>query len=210
MILFIHTNEINLNKHFQLKNIEVVDSIGELNLKKANSISLKDEIVILECDDSKIKLLVGLKWVIANFKITSIIFFDYIDPINTDVLGNHFLIPKKIYCINDLPLEWGNNPYVIYIESNNSINRKIRNVIQDTIQDFYYGNIISIDQKIINETTLNELNKLGNFDAYNNLIFTCNKFAKENNLDIYNICIGRPSSKKNLELRNFFEVLNIK
>ena len=71
----------------------------------------------------------------------------------------------------------------------------------------FYGNIISIDSNIVNKTLINELNNLDKFDAYNNLIFTCNKFANENEIDIYNICLGRPSTKKNFDLKKFFENL---
>ena len=77
-------------------------------------------------------------------------------------------------------------------------------IIRSTIA---HGNIISIDSNIINETLIEELYNLNKFDAHNNLIFTCNKFANDNEIDIYNICIGKPSSKTNFNLKKIFENL---
>ena len=207
MILLIHTNEINLKNHLYVKNIEKLETIGEMNFLKGTSVPLKDDVIIYKCNGSKIEMMVALKWIKLNFEINSIIFFDYVDAINKDVLENHLIIPKEISCLDDLPLEWGNNPYIEKIISKNSPNKKIRSVVYSANLDFFYGNIISIDSNIVNKTLINELNKLDKFDAYNNLIFTCNKFANENEIDIYNICLGRPSTKKNFDLKKFFENL---
>ena len=207
MILLIHKNEINLKNHLITKNIEKLESIGEMNFSVGTSVPLKDEIIIFKCNDSKIEVMVGLKWVISNFDINSIIFFDYVNSINNNVLENHLIIPKDVSCLNDLPLEWGNNPYLDKVKVKDSHNKKIRKVIYKTNLDFFYGNILSVDSNIINETLLNELNNLGKFDAHNNLIFTCNKFAYDNEIDIYNICLGKPLSKKNFDLKKFFENL---
>ena len=207
MILLIHTNEINLKNHLYVKNIEKLETIGEMNFLKGTSVSLKDDVIIYKCNGSKIEMMVALKWIKLNFDINSIIFFDYVDAINKDVLENHLIIPKEISCLDDLPLEWGNNPYIEKIISKNSPNKKIRTVVYNANLDFFYGNIISIDSNIVNKTLINELNNLDKFDAYNNLIFTCNKFANENEIDIYNICLGRPSTKKNFDLKKFFENL---
>ncbi|MEC8048484.1 MAG: hypothetical protein VX114_01915 [Chloroflexota bacterium] len=207
MILIIHKNEINLKNHLNTKNVEKLESIGEMNFFKGTSVPLKDEVIIFKCNDSKIELLVGLKWIKSNYDINSIIFFDYVDSINNNVLENHLIIPLDISCLDDLPLEWGNNPYLDVVKVKNPLNKKIRKVIHKTNIDFFYGNILSIDSKIINQTLISELNNLGEFDAHNNLIFTCNKFAHDNEIDIYNICLGRPLSKKNFDLKKIFENL---
>ena len=207
MILLIHKNEINLKNHLNTKNVEKLESIGELNFFKGTSVPLKDEVIIFKCNDSKIEMMVGLKWVKANFDLNLIIFFDYVDPISINVLENHLIIPEEVSCLNDLPLEWGNNPYVDVVKVKNSHNKKIRKSVHKTNLDFFYGNIISIDSNIINETLIKELNNLNKFDAHNNLIFTCNKFANDNEIDIYNICIGKPSSKTKFNLKKFFENL---
>ncbi len=207
MILLIHKNEINLKNHLNTKNVEKLESIGELNFFKGTSVPLKDEVIIFKCNDSKIEMMVGLKWVKANFDLNLIIFFDYVDPISINVLENHLIIPEEVSCLNDLPLEWGNNPYVDVVKVKNSHNKKIRKSVHKTNLDFFYGNIISIDSNIINETLIKELNNLNKFDAHNNLIFTCNKFANDNEIDIFNICIGKPSSKTKFNLKKFFENL---
>ena len=207
MILLIHKNEINLKNHLNTKNVEKIESIGELNFFKGTSVPLKDEVIIFKCNDSKIEMMVGLKWVKSNFDLNLIIFFDYVDPISINVLENHLIIPEEVSCLNDLPLEWGNNPYVDVVKVKNSHNKKIRKSVHKTNLDFFYGNIISIDSNIINETLIKELNNLNKFDAHNNLIFTCNKFANDNEIDIYNICIGKPSSKTKFNLKKFFENL---
>ena len=188
MILLIHTSEINLKKHVHVKNVEKLESIGEMNLMKATSMTLKDDVIIFKSNGSKIEMMVALKWVRLNFDVNSIIFFDYVDAINKDVLENHLIIPKEISSLNDLPLEWGNNPYIENIMVKNSLNKKIRNVIFNNNLDFFYGNILSMDSNIVNKTIITELSNLHKFDAYNNLIFVCNKFANDNNIDIYNIC----------------------
>ena len=126
---------------------------------------------------------------LLNFDLNSIIFFDYADAISKDVLENHLIIPREVSSLNDLPLEWGNNPYIEKIMVKNSHNNKIRNVIFKNNLDFLYGNIISMDSNLINKTIINELNNLNKYDAYNNLVFICNKFANENDIDIYNICL---------------------
>ena len=208
MILLIHTNEINLKKHLHVKNVEKLESIGEMNFMKATSVTLNDDVIIFKSNGSKIEMMVALKWLKLNFDVNSIIFFDYVDAINKNVLENHLIIPKKISSLNDLPLEWGNNPYIENIMVKNLLNKKIRNVIFNNNLDFFYGNILSIDSNIVNKTIITELNNLHKFDAYNNLIFICNKFVNDNNIDIYNICPGRPSSKKKFELKKFFENLN--
>ena len=96
MIVIITTNEINLNEHVSLKNIEKLKSVGELDLIIGNSIILKDEIIHFKIKESKIELLVGLNWIKNNYDISLIIFLDYVIPINNDLLGNHIIIPKKI------------------------------------------------------------------------------------------------------------------
>ena len=70
-----------------------------------------------------------------------------------------------------------------------------------------YGNILSIDKKLLYDTTINELKDLGYFDAINNLIFSINKFANENEIDIYNICIGKTHKMHNLKFENLLEKL---
>ena len=207
MILIIHKNVINLKNHLNTKNVEKLESIGVMNFFKGTSVPLKDDVIIFNCNDSKIELMVGLKWIKSNYDINLIIFFDYVDSINNNILENHLIIPNYISCLDDLPLEWGNNPYFDALKVKDSLNKKIRKVIYKTNLDFFYGNILSIDSNIINETLINELNNLGKFDAHNNLIFTCNKFAVDNEIDIYNICVGRPLSKKNFNLKKFFENL---
>jgi len=208
MILLIHTSEINLKKHINIKNVEKLASIGEMNFIKATSVGLKDDVIIFKSNGSKIEMMVALKWAKLNFDVNSIIFFDYVDAINRDVLENHLIIPREVLSLNDLPLEWGNNPYIEKIMVKNSQNKKIRNVIFNNNLDFIYGNILSMDSHLVNKTVITELNNLNKFDAYNNLIFICNKFANDNNIDIYNICPGRPSSKNNFDLKKFFESLN--
>ena len=207
MILLIHKNEINLKNHLSTKNVEKLESIGEMNFFKGTSVPLKDEVIIFKCSDSKIELKVGLNWIKSNYDINAIIFFDYVDSINNNVLENHLIIPNRISCLDDLPLEWGNNPYFNVLKVKEYFNKKIRKVVHKTNLDFFYGNILSIDSNIINETIISELNNQGKFDAHNNLIFTCNKFAVDNEIDIYNVCLGRPLSKKNFDLKKFFENL---
>ena len=151
--------------------------------------------------------MVGLKWIMKNFKITSIIFFDYVQPINDNLLGNHIFIPKKISSINDPPLEWSNSPLINKIETDYKINKKIRRVVYETNYDFLYGNILSIEEKFISDTIINELRDLNYFDALNNLIFSVNKFANINKIDIYNICIVNKDPMQNLKFENLFERL---
>ena len=69
------------------------------------------------------------------------------------------------------------------------------------------GNILSIDEKFINDTTINELRNLNYFDAHNNLIFSLNKFAIKNEIDIYNICIVKTNNMQNLKFENLLEKL---
>tara|TARA_Y100001958_G_C20745912_1_gene232410 strand:+ start:367 stop:516 length:150 start_codon:yes stop_codon:yes gene_type:complete len=45
MILIITTDEINLKKHLQIKNVEKLNVIGQVDLIIGNSISLKDEVI---------------------------------------------------------------------------------------------------------------------------------------------------------------------
>ena len=144
MILLIHKNEINLKNHLNTKNVEKLESIGEMNFFKGTSVPLKDEVIIFKCNDSKIEMMVGLKWVKSNFDLNLIIFFDYVDPINNNVLENHLIIPEEVSCLNDLPLEWGNNPYVDVVKVKNSHNKKIRKSVHKTNLDFFYGNIINV------------------------------------------------------------------
>jgi hypothetical protein len=207
MKIIVTTNKINLKNHIKLKNIEKIKSVGELDLFKANSLSLKDEVISFKANDSEIYLMTGLKWIKKKFKISSIIFFDYVYPINDNLLGNHIIIPKKIYSIHDPPLEWSSNPLINKIQINSNINKKIRKTIYETNYDFLYGNILSIDKKFIYDTTINELKDLGYFDAINNLIFSINKFANENEIDIYNICIGKTNKMHNLKFENLLEKL---
>tara|TARA_B100000579_G_C22475531_1_gene685439 strand:- start:70 stop:696 length:627 start_codon:yes stop_codon:yes gene_type:complete len=207
MILIITTDEINLKKHLQIKNVEKLNFIGQMDLMIGNSISLKDEIIYFKSSGSKVELIVALKWICKIHEITSIIFFDYVKPINNNLLGNHFIIPKKITSIEDPPLEWSSDPLIDSLETNLSINLKIRKVISETNFDFLYGNILSMDKQFINENIINELNKLDQFDATNSLIFNSNKFANENNIDIYNICIGKTENMKKIKFKILFEKL---
>tara|TARA_B100000579_G_scaffold182335_1_gene148559 strand:+ start:694 stop:1320 length:627 start_codon:yes stop_codon:yes gene_type:complete len=207
MILIITTDEINLKKHLQIKNVEKLNVIGQVDLIIGNSISLKDEVIYFKSSGSKVELRVGLKWICKNYEITSIIFFDYVSPINNNLLENHFIIPKKITSIDDPPLEWSNNPLIDSLEANITTNSKIRKVIFETNFDFLYGNILSIDEQFINENIINELKNLGQFDAINNLAFSLNKFANENNIDIYNICIGKTVSMEKIKFKILFEKL---
>jgi len=207
MILIITTDEINLKKHLQIKNVEKLNFIGQMDLMIGNSISLKDEIIYFKSSGSKVELIVALKWICKIHEITSIIFFDYVKPINNNLLGNHFIIPKKITSIEDPPLEWSSDPLIDSLETNLSINLKIRKVISETNFDFLYGNILSMDKQFINKNIINELNKLDQFDATNSLIFNSNKFANENNIDIYNICIGKTENMKKIKFKILFEKL---
>ena len=207
MILIITTDEINLKKHLQIKNLEKLNFIGQMDLMIGNSISLKDEIIYFKSSGSKVELIVALKWISKIHEITSIIFFDYVKPINNNLLGNHFIIPKKITSIEDPPLEWSSDPLIDSLETNLSINLKIRKVISETNFDFLYGNILSMDKQFINENIIKELNKLDQFDATNSLIFNTNKFANENNIDIYNICIGKTENMKKIKFKILFEKL---
>ena len=207
MKIIVTTNQINLKNHIKLKNIEKIKSVGELDLFKANSLSLKDEVISFKANSSEIYLITGLKWIKKKFKISSIIFLDYVYPVNNNLLGNHIIIPKKIYSINDPPLEWSNSPLINNIQINSAINNKIRKVIYETNYDFLYGNILSIDEKFINTNTVDELRDLGYFDALNNLIFSINKFAIKNEIDIYNICIGKTKNMQNLKFENLLEKL---
>ena len=207
MKIIVTTNQINLKNHIKLKNIEKIKSIGELDLFKANSLSLKDEVISFKANSSEIYLITGLKWIKKKFKISSIIFLDYVYPVNNNLLGNHIIIPKKIYSINDPPLEWSNSPLINKIQTKSTINKKLRKVIHETNYDFLYGNILSIDEKFINTNTIDELRDLGYFDALNNLIFSINKFAIKNEIDIYNICIGKTKNMQNLKFENLLEKL---
>ena len=207
MKIIVTTNQINLKDHIKLKNIEKIKSIGELDLFKANSLSLKDEVISFKANSSEIYLITGLKWIKKKFKISSIIFLDYVYPVNNNLLGNHIIIPKKIYSINDPPLEWSNSPLINKIQTKSTINKKLRKVIHETNYDFLYGNILSIDEKFINTNTIDELRDLGYFDALNNLIFSINKFAIKNEIDIYNICIGKTNYMQDLKFENLLEKL---
>ena len=182
MKIIVTTNQINLKNHIKLKNIQKIKSVGELDLFKANSLTLKDEVISFKAKSSEIFLMTGLKWIKKKFKISSIIFLDYVNPVNNNLLGNHIIIPKKIYSINDPPLEWSNSPLINNIQINSAINNKIRKVIYETNYDFLYGNILSIDEKFINDTTINELRNLNYFDAHNNLIFSILLKSLNNNL----------------------------
>ena len=73
MKIIVTTNKINLKNHSKLKNIEKIKSVGELDLFKANSLSLKDEVISFKANDSEIYLMTGLKWIKKKFKISSII-----------------------------------------------------------------------------------------------------------------------------------------
>ena len=46
MILLIHKNEINLKNHLITKNVEKLESIGEMNFFIGTSVPLKDEVII--------------------------------------------------------------------------------------------------------------------------------------------------------------------
>ena len=207
MILIITTYEISLRKHLQIKNVKKLNSTGQLNMIVGNSISLKDEIIYFKSTGSKIELKVGLRWVCKNYEITSIIFFDYVNPINNNLLGNHLIIPKKITSIEDPPLEWSNDPLLYFLNTKSSINLKIRKVIFETNLDFLYGDILSIDEQYISKNIITELNNLDQFDAINSLIYTANKFANEENIDIYNICIGKNKDMEKIKYDILFEKL---
>ena len=116
MKIIVTTNQINLKNHIKLKNIQKIKSVGELDLFKANSLTLKDEVISFKAKSSEIFLMTGLKWIKKKFKISSIIFLDYVNPVNNNLLGNHIIIPKKIYSINDPPLEWSNSPLINNIQ----------------------------------------------------------------------------------------------
>ncbi len=207
MIVIITDSEINLKQHIKLKNTQRIISVGELDLTISNSISLKDEIISFKCKGSKTELVVGLRWIKDNFDITSIIFFGYVDPVNINLLGNHIIIPQKLFSIDDPPLEWSNNPLINKIEIDASRNKMIRKVIHNTNYDFIYGDILSIEKKFINPSVIDELRNLNYFDGLNYIIFTSNKFANENNIEIYNICIGKTNSMSNLKFGKLFEKL---
>tara|TARA_S200000501_G_scaffold279453_1_gene263486 strand:+ start:523 stop:1149 length:627 start_codon:yes stop_codon:yes gene_type:complete len=207
MIAIVTTNSVNLKDHIKLKNIKKLKAVGELDLISGNSILLKDEVLFFKSKGSKVELRVLLKWLKKNFNITSIIFFDFVKPINNNLLGNHIIIPKKLFSIEDPPLEWSNNPLINNIEIDSKISKKIRKVIYSTNYDFLYGDILSIDKKSFNATVINELRGLNSFDGLNYLIYTANKFAKENNIDIYNICIGSSKNMANLKFESLFKGL---
>ncbi|MFL2677470.1 MAG: hypothetical protein ACJ0HA_03295, partial [Dehalococcoidia bacterium] len=99
------------------------------------------------------------------------------------------------------------SPLVNKIQTKSTINKKLRKVIHETNYDFLYGNILSIDEKFINTNTVDELRDLGYFDALNNLIFSINKFAIKNEIDIYNICIGKTNYMQDLKFENLLEKL---
>ena len=80
MILLIHTNEINLKNHLYVKNIEKLESVGEMNFLKGTSVPLKDDVIIYKCNGSKIEMMVALKWIKLNFDINSIICLLYTSP----------------------------------------------------------------------------------------------------------------------------------
>ena len=207
MILIITTNSIDLKKHIYLKNTIKVQSIGEIDLTISNSISLKDEVLNFKVKDSKLELFVGLDWIKSNYNISSIIFFDYIHPINNNLLGNHVVIPKIIFCIDDPPLEWGNNPLISKIEINTPQSKKIRNIVHQDNYDFTYGNILSVDNKFITASSIKELSDSNLFDGLNNLIFTANKFANENKIEIYNKTIVKTKYMTNLKYEKLLENL---
>ena len=54
---------------------------------------------------------------------------------------------------------------------------------------------------------MDELRNLNYFDAINNLIFSINKFAIKNEIDMYNICIGKTNNMQNLKFENLLEKL---
>ena len=206
MILIIHNNEIT-EKELHEKNVSKITSVGELNLFKGTSVSLKDEFIKFQ-SNSKVKLKVGLKWIKENYVLDSIIFVCHVKPIKESVLDNHLFIPINAMSIDDHPLEWSNYPLLNKVKVNNEVNKKIRKVAHFINLDFIYGNALSLDSNIINKNIIKELNNLNQFDAFNELIYTCNKFASDNQLDIYNICIGKSdNSNKILDLSKFFEKL---
>ena len=207
MIMIITTNSINLKDHIKLKNTKKVKSIGELDLAISNCITLKDEVLNFKVKESKIELLVGLNWIKNTYDISSIIFFDYIAPVNKNLLSNHLVIPKMIYSIDDPPLEWGNDPLINKIEINSSQNNRIRKAIYETNYDFIYGDILSIDNNLINDSAIEELRNLNDFDGLNQLIFSSNKFANKNNIDIYNLVAVKTNSMTNLKYKKLFEKL---
>ena len=207
MIIIITTNSIDLKQQINLKNTKKIKSIGELDLTISNSISLKDEVLNFKTKESKLELLVGLNWIVNNYDISSIIFFDYIYPINDNLLGNHIVIPNTLFSIDDPVLEWGSNPLIKKIEINASQNKKIRNIIHHTNFDFIYGDLLSIDDKFISASSIQELKDLNKFEGLNNLIFTANKFANQNKIDIYNITIGKTKSMARLKYEKLLEKL---
>ena len=207
MIIIITTNSIDLKQQINLKNTKKIKSIGELDLTISSSISLKDEVLNFKTKESKLELLVGLNWIVNNYDISSIIFFDYIYPINNNLLGNHIVIPNTLFSIDDPVLEWGSNPLIKKIEINASQNKKIRNIIHHTNFDFIYGDLLSIDDKFISASSIQELKDLNKFEGLNNLIFTANKFANQNKIDIYNITIGKTKSMARLKYEKLLEKL---
>ena len=207
MIIIITTNSINLKNQINLKNNKRIKSIGELDLTISNSISLRDEVLNFKTKESKLELLVGLNWIVNNYDISSIIFFDYIHPINNNLLGNHIVIPNTLFSIDDPVLEWGSNPLINKIEINASQNKKIRNIMHHTNFDFIYGDLLSIDDKFISTSSIQELKDLNKFEGLNNLIFTANKFANQNKIDIYNITIGKTKSMVSLKYEKLLEKL---
>ena len=207
MIIIITTNSINLKNQINLKNNKRIKSIGELDLTISNSISLRDEVLNFKTKESKLELLVGLNWIVNNYDISSIIFFDYIYPINDNLLGNHIVIPNTLFSIDDPVLEWGSNPLINKIEINASQNKKIRNIMHHTNFDFIYGDLLSIDDKFISTSSIQELKDLNKFEGLNNLIFTANKFAIQNKIDIYNITIGKTKSMVSLKYEKLLEKL---
>lgn len=207
MIIIITTNSINLKNQINLKNNKRIKSIGELDLTISNSISLRDEVLNFKTKESKLELLVGLNWIVNNYDISSIIFFDYIHPINNNLLGNHIVIPNTLFSIDDPVLEWGSNPLINKIEISASKNKKIRNIIHNTNFDFIYGDLLSIDDKFISASSIQELKDLNKFEGLNNLIFTANKFAIQNKIDIYNITIGKTKSMVSLKYEKLLEKL---
>ena len=207
MIIIITTNSINLKNQINLKNNKRIKSIGELDLTISNSISLRDEVLNFKTKESKLELLVGLNWIVNNYDISSIIFFDYIHPINNNLLGNHIVIPNTLFSIDDPVLEWGSNPLINKIEISASKNKKIRNIIHNTNFDFIYGDLLSIDDKFISTSSIQELKDLNKFEGLNNLIFTANKFANQNKIDIYNITIGKTKSMVSLKYEKLLEKL---
>ena len=207
MIIIITTNSIDLKQQINLKNTKNIKSIGELDLAISNSISLKDEVLNFKTKESKLELLVGLDWIVNNYDISSIIFFDYIYPINDNLLGNHIVIPNTLFSIDDPVLEWGSNPLINKIEINASQNKKIRNIMHHTNFDFIYGDLLSIDDKFISTSSIQELKDLNKFEGLNNLIFTANKFANQNKIDIYNITIGKTKSMVSLKYEKLLEKL---